>query len=211
MLLASNRNLDDQTKQPMIQFDGILALDRMERAVLKVKERLLRATSALESAGIPYAVVGGNAVGAWIEQIDESAVRTTQDVDLAVRRRDFDAVKAALEAIGFIYRHAKSIDMFLDGPDAKARDAVHILFSGEKVRQADFCEVPDVSASISFSAFRVMELESLVQMKLTANRDKDRTHLRDMIGVGLIDETWPAKYPSELAARLQYLLDTPDG
>ena len=37
-------------------------LDRMERAVAKVRERLLRATAALNRAGVPYAVVGGNAV-----------------------------------------------------------------------------------------------------------------------------------------------------
>jgi hypothetical protein len=210
-MLIRNLNNYSQPKLLMNQYDGILALDRMERAVLKVKERLLRATGALESAGIPYAVVGGNAVGAWIEQIDESGVRTTQDVDLAVRRSDFEAVKAALEAIGFIYRHSKSIDMFLDGPDAKARDAVHILYSGEKVRQEDLTEVPDVSESTSFTAFRVLDLESLVQMKLTAYRRKDQVHLLDMIDVGLIDESWPAKYPSELASRLQHLLDTPDG
>ena len=53
----------------MPQYDGLLALERMERAVLKVRERLLRATSALETAGVPYAVVGGNAVAAWIEPI----------------------------------------------------------------------------------------------------------------------------------------------
>jgi hypothetical protein len=34
-------------------------LDRMERAVAKVRDRLLRATAALNQAGIPYAVVGG--------------------------------------------------------------------------------------------------------------------------------------------------------
>jgi hypothetical protein len=48
-------------------------------------------------------------------------------------------------------------------------------------------------------------------MKLTSYRDKDKTHVRDMIGVGLVDATWPARYPPELAARLQHLLDTPDG
>lgn len=37
-------------------------LDRMERAVAKVRDRLLRAGMALNQAGIPYAVVGGNAV-----------------------------------------------------------------------------------------------------------------------------------------------------
>ncbi|MEM8945803.1 MAG: hypothetical protein AAGD11_11525 [Planctomycetota bacterium] len=48
-------------------------------------------------------------------------------------------------------------------------------------------------------------------MKLVAHRLKDRVHLRDMIDVGLIDETWPAKYPGELGQRLQVLLDDPDG
>lgn len=195
----------------MFEFDGILALEKMERAVLKVKERLLRATGALERAGIPYAVVGGNAVGAWIEQVDESAVRSTQDVDLAIRREDFERVKAALSEVGFIFRHAKSIDMFLDGAEAKARDAVHILMAGEKVRHDDLTPVPDLAGATSFTAFRVMNLEALVLMKLTSFRLKDRVHLLDLIGVGLIDATWPARYSPELAARLQELLDNPDG
>jgi hypothetical protein len=195
----------------MTEYDGLLALEKMERAVLKVKERLLRATAALDKAGVPYAVVGGNAVGAWIEQVDESAVRATQDVDLAVRRSDFDNVKAALAGAGFVYRRAAGIEMFLDGPRAKARDAVHVIFSGEKVREEYVEPVPDVSETTSFKPYRVLNLEGLVRMKLTSFRDKDRTHLRDLISVGLVDSTWPARFSPELAARLQQLLDTPDG
>lgn len=195
----------------MPEYDGLLALERMERAVWKVKERLLRSTGALEQAGVAYAVVGGNAVGAWIEQVDESAVRATQDVDLAIRRDDFEAAKSALEAAGFVYRRAAGIEMFLDGPDAKARDAVHVVFAGEKVRPEYAAPVPDVAGAVSFQAFRVLDLEALITMKLTSFRDKDRTHLRDMIGVGLIDAAWPAKFQPELAVRLQHLLDTPDG
>lgn len=195
----------------MYEFDGELALEKMERAVLKVKERLLRATGALERAGVPYAVVGGNAVGAWIEQVDDAAVRSTRDVDVAIWRSDLEAAKLALATVGFVYRHVKSIDMFLDGPEAKARDAVQIVFAGEPVRSDDLAAVPDLSHAVRFTAFRVIGLQALVQMKLTSYRDKDRTHLRDMIGVGLVDATWPARYPPELAARLQHLLDTPDG
>jgi hypothetical protein len=51
----------------------------------------------------------------------------------------------------------------------------------------------------------------LVRMKLTAYRDKDKMHLRDMLEIGLIDATWPARFPTELSARLQQLIDTPDG
>jgi hypothetical protein len=40
---------------------------------------------------------------------------------------------------------------------------------------------------------------------------RHKTHLRDLISVGLIDESWLIKLPDELAARLRSLLDTPDG
>ena len=41
-----------------------------------------------------------------------------------------------MEKAGFKYRHASGMDMFLDEPGAKARDAVHVIFAGEKVRLA---------------------------------------------------------------------------
>ncbi|MGL4423000.1 MAG: hypothetical protein ACRCZF_20220, partial [Gemmataceae bacterium] len=59
--------------------------------------------------------------------------------------------------------------------------------------------------------FQVLNLESLVRMKLIAWRDKDRTHLRDMIGVGQIDFSWPSRFPGMLGQRLQQLLDDPEG
>ena len=101
----------------------------------KVKDRLLRATAALEQAGIAYAVIGGNAVAAWVGKVDPSAVRFTQDVDLLIRRADLGLVKAALEGAGFVYRHSSSVDMFLDGPDAKARDAVHVILRRRRCAQ----------------------------------------------------------------------------
>jgi hypothetical protein len=60
-------------------------------------------------------------------------------------------------------------------------------------------------------AFRVLRLDALVRMKHACFSDKDRTQLRDLISVGLVDESWRLKLPRELAARLQSLLDTPDG
>lgn len=185
-------------------------LERMARAVEKVRDRLLRAANALDAAGIAYAVVGGNAVAAWVATVDESAVRNTQDVDLAIRRSDLDAARDALARAGFIFRHVKGVDMFLDGPDAKARDAVHIVFSGEPVRPDYRLPVPDVSDAEQTGSFRLMALESLVRMKLTSFRIKDRMHLLDLIDVGLVDESWPERFPPELAARLQELIENPE-
>ena len=44
-------------------------------------------------------------------------------------------------------------------------------------------------------------------MKLIAFRMKDQIHLLDMLEVGLIDESWCAKVPGELSARLQEVID----
>ena len=186
-------------------------LERMARAVDKVRERLHRAAAALEAENIPYAVIGGNAVASWVAQVDEAAVRNTQDVDILLNRSDLEAAKAAFAKAGFVFRHVKGIDMFLDGPGAKARDAVHIIFAGEPVRSDDPVPAPLVSESEPTAAFRVVAFESLVRMKLTSFRKKDQVHLLDMIDVGLLDETWLSRLPARLSERLKELLDNPEG
>ncbi len=185
-----------------------------ERALMaaeKVKARLLRASRALDAAGVPYAVAGGNAVAEWVGRIDEDAVRTTRDVDLLVRRSDLPVVQAALEPAGFIYHHVFGVDTFIDGPQGKPSGGIHLLFAGEKVREHDEYSLPDLHESERAADFQVASLEALARMKLTAWRDKDRTHLRDMIGVGLLDATWSARLPRPLGQRLQQLLDDPNG
>jgi hypothetical protein len=197
----------------MVSFDltGDALWQRMEGAVERVRQRMERTARSLEEAGIPYAIIGGNAVRAWVAQADEAAVRTTRDVDILLRRLDFPRAIAVMERAGFVYRHVKGIDMFLEGPKAKARDAVHVLFAGEKVRPEDPLPAPDVTESDDIPEHRILRLEPLVRMKLTAFRDKDRMHLRDMIDVELVDESWSSRLPPELSARLKELLDRPDG
>lgn len=190
---------------------GPFSLDRVVRAVELVRQRLLRATAALEAAGIPYAVAGGNAVALWVSRVDVSAVRNTSDVDLLVRRVDLEAIQTALAAVGFEYRHVDGIDVFLDGPGGKARDGVHVIFDGETVRPGEPLPNPAVTESEAGGEYRVLNLRALVQIKLTAYRDKDRTHLRDLLEVGLIDGSWLPYYPAELADRLRALIETPGG
>lgn len=197
--------------QPAPRPIGEVSWEKMIRAVEKVRERLQRAAAALEEAKICYAVAGGNAVAAWVSRVDEAAVRNTQDVDILLRRSDLPAAKAALTKAGFIYRHTKGLDMFLDGPAAKERDSVHIVFAAEKVKPGSVAASPDVTDSEATETFRLVSLEALVSMKLTAFGDKDRTHLRDLIEVGLLDATWASRLAPELARRLQELLDSPEG
>lgn len=190
---------------------GSFSLDRMANAVEKVRQRLLRAAGALDAARVPYAVADGNAVVLWVSRVDEAAARNTQDVDILLRRDDLEAAMRAMEGAGFVHRKSAGMELFLDGADAKARDAVHIIFANEKVRPNEPAANPDVTESEAGEFFRVLSLEALVRIKLTAFRDKDRVHIRDLIGVGLVDADWVKRLPGELGLRLQLLLDTPEG
>jgi hypothetical protein len=125
-------NTEDSSLSELLIDENLM--QRMVRAVERVRERMQRAALALEQAGILYAVIGGNAVAAHVGRVDESAVRNTQDVDILLKRTDLEAAKQAFSKAGFVYRHVKGIDMFLDGPGAKARDAVRVIFAGERLK-----------------------------------------------------------------------------
>jgi hypothetical protein len=194
-----------------IKYTGDALWERIERAVEKVKDRLRRVTRALNVAQIPYAVIGGNAVQHWVSQVDESVVRNTSDVDIILNECDLDRAIPALQAEGFIYRQAAGVTMFLDGPDAKARDAVHVVFAGKKVR-ADYPElVPDIDQYEVMADSRTLPFDKLIVMKLTSFRRKDQVHLLDMISIGLLDESWLDRLSPELRLRLEELLNDPDG
>lgn len=194
-----------------IKFTGDALWNRIERAVEKVKDRLRRVTGALDVAAIPYAVIGGNAVQLWVAQVDESAVRNTRDVDILLNRNDLDAAKIALAPVGFVFQEVSGVPMFLDSPDGTPRDAVHIVFAGEKVRANDSEAAPDIGRIELIKSIRTLTFPELVRMKLTSFRYRDRVHLQDLISVGLIDESWLERFSPELRQRLKELLDNPDG
>ena len=184
---------------------------RMIEAVQAVRDRALRATAALEKAGIPYAVAGGNAVAAWVARVDRAAVRNTQDVDILVRRSDLPAVQTALEGAGFVRATVMGVECFLDGSQGSPRDAIHLLFANEKVRESYPLPTADVTERVEADDYSIVTLEALVRMKLNSHRRKDQLHLLDMLSLGLIDASWLPRLIPEHAARLQQLIDDPEG
>ena len=117
----------------------------------------------------------------------------------------------AMTQAGFYYRETTGLNMFVEDPDGSARDAVHVIFANEKGRPKEAAPAPDVSESEPGRTFHVLAFEALVRMELISDRRINRVNLRDMIDVGLLDATWKARFTPELAERLQFLLDTPDG
>src|ERR1700730_17278814 len=105
----------------------VMALD-------KVTERLERISSVLGEAGVPYALVGGQAVAMWVATKDPAAVRTTKDVDILLRREDLPQARAAALSVHMDYLEVLGVGMFLDQEDPNPRHAVHLIWAGEKVR-----------------------------------------------------------------------------
>jgi hypothetical protein len=180
-------------------------------AVLKVRERLERTSRCLNQAGVPYAIIGGNAVAAWVSTIDVGAVRNTRDVDILLRREDFSEAVLAMKTEGFVQERAGDVTLFLDGPDGLPSQGIHVLWANEKVRPTYDSPTPTIESYRILENMRIVELEDLVRMKLNSFRLKDRVHLQDFMAVGLINREWLARFTPLLATRLLSVLDNPDG
>ena len=203
--------MDSKQLVNLVREQGIDIFERMFRAVELVQERLNRACTALQQAQVPYAVIGGNAVAAWVATIDEGAARNTRDVDLLLAEDDLPQATIALQQAGFVRDDVMGTVVFLDGNDGKSSQGLHILIAGRKVRPEYATATPTIDQSVEIQSKRIVELEALVEMKLNSFLRKDQTHLLDMIHVGLVDDSWPDRFPPQLGNRLKELLEDPDG
>lgn len=188
-------------------------LERYEEALETISQRVRRAAAALERHRVPYAVIGGNAVAAWVSRVDPEAVRGTRDVDITIRRADLPRATEAMAEAGFQFRQVLGIPMFVDVVKPTVKGGVHLVFADEKVRPTDLYAVPSIPESPprSLDDFALMPLESLVRLELTSFHLKDRVHLRDMLDVEMITPEIERTLPPDLMARLQELKDTPNG
>lgn len=176
-----------------------------------IAKRRDRIAATLDQHQVPYALIGGLAVAAWVAGVDPDAVRTTKDVDILLNEDDLPRARAAAEAAGFEYAQVMNVPMFLDRDDPRPKRAVHIIWAGKIVRSGDSVPSPTLDDAVVLeSGLSVISLDALVRMKLTAYHLHDQVHLKDMQQVGLIDASWCAKLPAVLAERLQRIIDLPE-
>ncbi len=165
--------------------------------------KLRRIHAALTEAGIRYRVIGGLAIFFQVSERDWDAARMTRDIDLAVDRRELEAIKQAAEKHGFRYRHVAGVDMLVDASEPTARSAVHLVFVREKVRPEYVEPIPDFSEPTrTAEGVLLAPAGDLVRMKLTSFRTKDRAHIQDLDSVGLITPEIEASLSDVLRARL---------
>ncbi len=211
MVSSNARSISSKELDAAVALHQHDLLDRMMNAVLKVRERLERTSRCLAKANVPYAIIGGNAVAAWVATVDPGAVRNTRDVDILLRRTDFAMAVDAMATEGFVPEEVGNVTLFLDGSDGLPSQGVHVLWADEKVRPNYESSTPSIESVRLIENMRIVELEELVRMKLNAFRDKDKVHIRDFMSVGLVDASWLCRFAPSLAARLQSVLENPDG
>ena len=182
-----------------------------EERVFELIGTLQKLSVPLEQAGVPHELVGGLAVFLHVENADSTHSSLTRDIDVMIRREDLPRVVAIAEKHGFRFRHSAGLDMLLYGETNRARNAVHLLFSGEKVKAAQLEAHPSirpVRAGLHGQDFLVIPVTDLVRMKLSSNRDKDRVHIRGMDAAGLITKTVEAGLGDNLRSRLRHIRET---
>jgi hypothetical protein len=155
-----------------------------------VHETMRRVAAALDRAGIPYAIAGGMAVNAHRHS------RTTKDVDLL------------LTAVGFSkFKQLVSAGEFASVPGRPRRFAdpltgvtFDILVAGQfpgsgAPGPVPFPDPSDVAQQID--DLRVVDLPTLVQLKLAARRYQDFADVVSLIRENHLDETFTARlHPS---------------
>jgi hypothetical protein len=182
--------------------------NRVVQATSNVQKLLLLAIQALESSRISYALTDDIAVAAWVAAVDESAVGNAPDVSMVINGHDFDRAAGLLISTG-LSRSPDCTNLFVESPSA--RHGVRLFIAGNRMARSSAATHPNPAQSQMLGQLRILSLQPLLQIKLSTFRDRDRLNIRDLIDVGLIDATWPARFPGELAPRLQLLLDTPEG
>ncbi|HEV2446721.1 MAG TPA: hypothetical protein VGS58_12390 [Candidatus Sulfopaludibacter sp.] len=171
--------------------------ERLE-SLFNLAERVDR---AFRAAGLDYRVVGGLAAYLYVEEAEPDAGRLTRDIDIVVRREDLERIAQAVEAFRLRYRHVAGVDMLVQAGDP-ARRAVHMVFTGEKVRPEYPEPVPEIGAPQTLRGLRLIPLADLVRMKLTSFRLKDQAHLQDLDEAGLITPNVEAALSPTLRERL---------
>lgn len=172
-------------------------------AVDRVEERLRRAAAALDEAGIKYAVIGGNAVAAWVARVDPGATRSTKDVDLLVDESDLPRIENVLVQAGFVREDVIGVTLFRDPDEPSVRASIHLVWAQQKVRPQYNLPAPLVEESVRDpQGFNVIDLPALVRMKLTSFRRIDQVHIEDLLKLNMIDAAVRAGLPTELERRL---------
>jgi hypothetical protein len=184
MIIAMSR-MSDSTFS-----DRLVEIDMFFEGADRVHQTMRRLAQALDRANIPYAIVGGMAVNAHGHR------RTTRDVDLLLLPEGLAAFRELADAEGFESAAGRS-RRFIDRVTGVSFDIlVTGLFPGSGAPGP--VAFPDPSAvSQMVDDLRVVDLPTLVQLKLAAGRFQDFADVVSLIRANSLDESFQSQlHPS---------------
>ena len=156
----------------------------------RVHQAMRRVAGCMDTAGIRYAIVGGMAVNAHHHQ------RTTKDVDFLLTAEGFVVFKSLLGANDFAPSPGRS-RRFIDRATGVTFD---ILVAGAFPGSGEPGPIafPDpASVAQTIDDLRVVDLPTLVQLKLAAGRYQDFADVVNLIRANQLDEHFQQKlHPS---------------
>jgi hypothetical protein len=176
-------NTPDFRTRPRSFDERLREIDMFFQGTDPVHQTLRRVTGQLEAAGIPYAVIGGMAINAHGVQ------RTTGDVDLLLTAEGLKAFRRLLVPGEFDLVPGRR-RRFKDRSNGVTFD---ILVTGThpgmgKPGPITF-PAPDAVAVVMGDR-RVVNLPTLIELKLAARRHKDFGDVVDLIRVHQLDEAY---------------------
>lgn len=173
-----------------------------------VRDRQTDVAATLSRLAIRFALSGSNATFAWISNVDPSAVRQYRNIEFIVLRDNTDEAIRALSQIGLAAEIRTDYILFRNGKTRHDHWADKALYFGST---DGVIEVPKLDEIELLDGLPVVQKARLVYFQLERWTLDDRVDIRDMIDVGIVDDSWLPRLPAELASRLQVLLNDPDG
>lgn len=166
----------------------MLSFGSVEHAFSQMIESARRASSELSRAAIPHRVVGGVAAFLYVNEVEPIAARLTPDVDVAIQEENLAAASRVLESLGYV----NTGSAFRDPVNPRIWHAIHLIVE----------PVPGADPILAEEGILIAPVADLVHMKLTSFRLKDKVHIQDLDGVGLITPEIEAALSEPLRQRL---------
>ena len=115
-----------------------------EERLFGLVDVLHKSTDTFNTQHIPHELIGGLAVLIYVEEANSEHTSLTRDIDLMVNRSDLERIKKTAGKDGFRFTDAAGVNMLIYGPTESAPNAVHLVFSGEKVRPTQATPNPPI-------------------------------------------------------------------
>lgn len=185
---------------------GLTPSERIIAAQAAIQQQLKDVVEALRSVEVPFAIVGDQATSLWIATVDQRAIRTARDMEILLRRQDFQSVSTTLAKLGLKYSAAGQ-PRFLLADQPTFRNDVRIVWEDSAFAEHRIPISLGIESIVLLGGFPVLSLDHHIATSLAWDRLDDRVNLLDMIGVGLVSAAMVNRFPDVLAVRLTEILD----